>query len=120
MFRRKPVTGSVWLKADRPDLNATLNFWELHHKTHSRKIKVTDQWKRYEYTLMNPERNMVQFGVSLGEPGVIWADDVQVELGEKATPYKTSALDEDKFSSAPEKRRKLCLMSGSPLRKKLR
>lgn len=37
---------------------------------------------------------MVQFGVSLGEPGVIWADDVQVELGEKATPYKTSALDE--------------------------
>lgn len=99
----KPVTGSVWLKADHPDLNATLNFWELHHKTHSRKIKVTDQWKRYEYTLMNPERNMVQFGVSLGEPGVIWADDVQVELGEKATPYKTSALDEDKFSSAPEK-----------------
>ncbi|MDR0931840.1 MAG: hypothetical protein LBM70_02335 [Victivallales bacterium] len=95
----KPVTGSLYLKADRPGLIATLVFWELHHKTHTLKIKVTDQWQRYEYTLFNPERNQVQFGVSIAEPGVLWVDDVQVELGEKATAYKVSALDEDKFGT---------------------
>ncbi len=94
----KPVTGSVWLKADRPQLEATLNIWELHHKTHSKKITVTDRWKRYEFTLLKPERNRVQFGAALSAPGVIWADDIQVELGEKATPYKASALDADKFN----------------------
>lgn len=95
----KPVTGSLWLKADRPELDAELIFWEVHSKSGMKKIKVTDEWKRYEFTLEKPARNLVQFGVAFSGAGTLWADDVQVETGDKATPYRPNGMDEEKFGA---------------------
>ena len=96
----KPVTGSIWLKSDKPGTKAKLVFWELHHKMHEKAITLTGNWEHYTFTLPAPQRVQVQFGVSTQSKNLIWADDVQVELGEKATGCQPGSLDEEKFAVA--------------------
>jgi len=111
----KPVTGSLWLKADRPELDAELVFWEVHSKSLAKKIKVTNEWQRYEFTVEKPGRNLVQFGVGFKGAGTLWADDVQVEMGDKATPYKPNGMDVEKFGAGISK--KIEIMPDVKLRK---
>lgn len=99
----KPVVGSVYLKSDKPSLKARLVIWELHSSMHFKDIVVTNEWKRYDFFLPAPKRSMVEFGVCFKEPGTLWADDIQVELGTTPTGYMASDLDAEKFSADNKK-----------------
>lgn len=88
----KPVTGSVWLKADTPNKQVKI-FFKDNKKLQSAWVKVSDQWERHEYTLPAPVKDSISFGVQLCGKGRLWVDCVQVEAGDKATPYKASFLE---------------------------
>ncbi len=95
-----PVTFSVYLKASQDDFPATLGIWELHHRNHTRGIVLSKEWKRYVFTLENPERATVRGSVTFKGPGTVWADDLQVEIGREATAYMPSSLDKDKYAES--------------------
>jgi hypothetical protein len=90
---------SVYLKASEPDFPVTLEIWEMRTKWHRKKVTLSTEWKRYEFPLAKPERSVVRCGLIFDKPGTVWADDVQVEFGEKASKYQASVLDADKFSA---------------------
>lgn len=97
VMSKTPVTFSIYLKASEDDFPAMLNIWELHHKNHQKPIKLSKEWQRYSFTLDNPERATIRGSMSFSKPGTVWADDIQVEIGNTATPYKPSSLDKDKY-----------------------
>ncbi|MDR0933365.1 MAG: hypothetical protein LBM70_10175 [Victivallales bacterium] len=93
----QPVAFSVYLKADRDNLPATLVVWERYRKWNRKEITLSKEWNRYE--LLVPAATLPYFrcGIQLKTPGIIWMDDLQLELASKSSPYKESALDELKF-----------------------
>lgn len=93
-----PLVFSVYLKASEPDFPVFLEIWEMRTKWHTKKVMLSTEWKRYEFPLLKPERSVVRCGLRFEKPGTVWADDLQVEFGEKATKYQASVLDADKFS----------------------
>ena len=101
---KTPVTFSIYLKASETNFPVTLSVWELHHRTHSKKIAVSREWERHSFTVEAPERAIVRGSVGFDRPGTLWADAVQVEIGAEATPYKPSSLDADKFAPAAEQK----------------
>lgn len=82
-------TFSVYLKADRPGIQAV-----LHHGYKSKSIQLTTEWKRYSITseyswhsryytykiLINARKT--------GDTGTVWADAVQVERSGRPTEYQ--------------------------------
>jgi len=99
----KPVTFSVYLKASEDNFPVTLGIWELWRKGHSKNIKVSKEWQRYSFTIEKPEqRAIVRGNVSFKNPGTLWADDMQIEIGSEMTPYMPSSLDRDKFAASRE------------------
>ncbi len=99
VMAKNPVTFSVYLKASEDNFPVTLHIWELHHKNHSKSITISKEWERYAFTVDNPERATVRGSVRFNKPGVVWADDIQVEIGTNATKYLPSSLDKDKFNT---------------------
>lgn len=95
----QPVTFSVWLKADRDNLPVTLTIWEVYAKWDRKKILLTKDWKRYELTVPSASLPLFRCGIIFNEPGIVWMDDLQLELADKPSPYKVSDLDEVKFSN---------------------
>jgi Carbohydrate family 9 binding domain-like len=97
-----PFVYSVYLKASKPDFPVILEIWEMRTKWHRKKVKLSTEWKRYEFPLLKPSRSVVRCGLRFEQPGIVWADDVQIEFGEKVTKYQASSLDADKFSRKKE------------------
>ncbi|MBN2641414.1 MAG: hypothetical protein JXR78_07170 [Victivallales bacterium] len=95
----QPMTFSVWLKADQDKTPARLSIWEMRTKWHHKEVILSQEWQRYEFTLPAATQSSVRVGVKLSKPGTVWADDLQVEIADKATPYKLSSLDVDKFAA---------------------
>jgi len=115
--RGKPLTYSVWLKADRENLPATLTLWEVFGRRHTKEIHVGTEWKRYSFTLETPDKALVQPGLEFETPGVIWADDAQVEAGTSAGDYAASPSDEGIAQSAEavaEPVRSFAIPEGTP------
>jgi len=94
----KPFVFSVYLKASKPNLPVNLVIWEQHAKWHNKRVKLSTEWKRYEFMLSKFKRNVVLCGVQLDTDGIVWVDDLQVEIGSKASKYQISSLDQDKFT----------------------
>ncbi len=94
----KPFVFSVYLKASKPGLPVNLIIWEQHSTWHNKRVKLSTEWKRYEFTLSKFKRNTVLCGVQLDTDGIVWVDDLQVEIGSKASKYQVSSLDQDKFT----------------------
>lgn len=103
VMMEKPVTFSVYLKASEDNFPVRLGIWELWRKGHSKDIKVSKEWQRYSYTIEKPEqRAIVRGNVSFSNPGTLWADDLQIEIGSEMTAYMPSSLDRDKFAVLKE------------------
>ncbi len=98
----QPIMYSLYLKASKPDFPVTLRIWEMRTKWHQKKIELSTKWQRYEFLLEAPERSTVRCGLSFTEPGVVWVDDIQIEIGKTATSYQASSLDADKFRERKE------------------
>jgi len=96
-----PVTFSVYLKASEDAFPVKLTIWELWYKGHSEKIEISKEWQRYSFTVDQLEKKSIVRGiVTFSHPGTVWADDLQIEIGDKATKYMPSSLDKDKFADA--------------------
>ena len=102
VIAKTSVTFSVYLKASQDNFPVTLGIWELWHKDHSKPITISKQWQRYSFTVADPEKGIVRAEVSFKKAGTVWADDLQVEIGSKATPYTPSPLDKDKLAETKE------------------
>ncbi len=96
VMSQTPVTFSVYLKASEDNFPVTLSIWELHHRTHTKSIRVSKTWERYAFTVEKPEKAIVRANVTFGQAGTVWADDIQIEIGAEATPYAPSPLDKEK------------------------
>ncbi|NOY81407.1 MAG: hypothetical protein GXP31_10440 [Kiritimatiellaeota bacterium] len=96
----RPVTFSVYLKSDAPGRKATLWIWEWLGRWHKKAITVGTSWKRYSFTLAEPEKNVLRGGVRFNGPGVLYADAAQLEEGPASTPWRLSDAD-----SAPKSTR---------------
>lgn len=91
---------SVYLKADQPDLPVT-----LYLSSGKTVVNVGTEWKRYELKVPHivrpppPYSYMLRSGISFSKFGAtLWVDDLQIEVGDKATPYQPSGLDKLKCS----------------------
>lgn len=104
-----PGVFSVWMKADRPGVEVTLNYGK------SRKVTLTTDWARYEVAVTNSPGRGILPSTSIVFPksgeGTIWIDDVQIEIIRErvtqadidsgrtfATPYRPSDTDRVKFA----------------------
>jgi len=96
-----PVTFSVYLKASTNGLVAKLNIWELWYANHSTNIILSQEWQRYSFTWTNPVKSTVRGNVTFTQPGTVWADDIQIEIGDAPTDYLASPLDDQRFAPAP-------------------
>lgn len=88
-----PATFSVYLKADRDNFPVILSIWEYVPKWSSQTVYVSKEWKRYDFTIPSPKFANFRCGVVFRQPGTLWVDDLQLELAEKASPYKVSDND---------------------------
>ena len=96
-----PVTFSVYLKASTNNFPAKLNIWELWYSNHSTNILLSQEWQRHTFTWRAPVKSIVRGNVTFAQPGTVWADDIQIEIGDEATDYMASPLDEDRVAPAP-------------------
>ncbi len=88
-------TFSVYLKADRNDFD--VEYYD--HSLNKRKtFKAGKKWKRFTYTSNRNKRekflNQLNCYLKLKQPGTLWICAPQFEAGKKATPFKTSKLDD--------------------------
>ena len=98
---RKGASGvfTAWMKASRPGLKVGLEFGGAPHKT----VELTTDWARYEIASTNmPAPGLfspVYFRIRdcANNAGVVWIDDLQLEYGTAATPYRPSDLDKSRF-----------------------
>ena len=100
---RKGATGvfTVWMKASRPGVKIDLEFGGAKTRT----VSLTTDWDRYELLssdmpapgLFSP----VGFRIRdcANNEGDIWIDDLQLEYGNVATPYRPSDLDQSRFGT---------------------
>jgi hypothetical protein len=102
MLRCDPVsdaartyTLSVYLKADQPGRDAWLRGMKMNaEKVHGEAIalKLSTEWQRYSITGVIPANvSEASYEVRLREPGTIWVDGAQLEIGATATEFEESA-----------------------------
>lgn len=88
-----PATFSVYLKADRDNFPVILYIWEYVPKWSEKKIFVSREWKRYDFTIPAAKFAIFRCGVAFRQPGTLWVDDLQLELADKPSPYRISDND---------------------------
>jgi hypothetical protein len=102
MMRCDPVsdtartyTLSVYLKADQPGRDAWLRGMKMNaEKEHGEAIalKLSTEWQRYSITGVIPANvSEASYEIRLREPGTLWIDGAQLELGATATEFEDSA-----------------------------
>jgi hypothetical protein len=97
----KPITFSVYLKASEDNFPVKLTIWEFWYKGHSKKIKISKEWQRYSFTVGKLDKKSIVRGiVTFSHPGTVWADDLQIEIGNEPSEYMPSSLDKDKFADS--------------------
>jgi hypothetical protein len=98
----KPAVYSLYLKANKENLPVNLIIDDTGHYTY-KKIIVGAKWKRYECKLVKAKSVAVSVGVALSKPGILWVDDIQLEVGDKATAHSINNLDDSIFKTAQSK-----------------
>ena len=98
LLKDEPAVLSVYMKADKPDYPVT-----LHLAGSQKEVNVGTEWARYE--LVNPQMPYVSnyYPMSISfkkQEGTVWVDDLQIEVGDKATSYRPS--DSDNFKCVKE------------------
>ena len=102
MLRCDPVSASaqnytlsVYLKADHNGRDAWLRGMKMNaEKEHGEAIafKLSTEWQRYSITGVIPANvSEASYEVRLREPGTIWVDGAQLEIGATATEFEESA-----------------------------
>jgi len=100
----KPYTVSLWLKSDPPGYPgsvALLYWWSGRHHAPVASLHppLVTEWQRYSFTgipqpppgstdTSSPVKVVLQIAPSAIKKGVIFADGIQLEAGDKATDYK--------------------------------
>lgn len=88
-------TLSVYLKADHNGRDAWLRGMKMNAgKEHGEAIalKLSTEWQRYSITGVIPAHvSEASYEIRLREPGTIWVDGAQLELGATATEFEDSA-----------------------------
>ena len=98
---QKGATGvfTAWMKSSRPGMKVDIAFGGAPRQT----MELTQDWARYEVVSTNmPAPNLfspVYFYINdcAKQEGLVWIDDIQLEYGDKATPYRPSDLDPSRF-----------------------
>ena len=95
-FRVKPgekYTLSARLRADGEGLSAPLVAVNATDRPQKKVVQVSRDWKRYEFTF-TPTQPFVFVAIGLDleasgrDRGTLWLDAVQLEKGDRATPYE--------------------------------
>ena len=89
----KPFVYSLYLKSSEDKMPVELFAWEWTGKRHSKTVHVGTDWQRYQLVVPSAAKRNIRVGVKASEKGILWADSLQVEADEKATPYEASSLD---------------------------
>ena len=84
--RARRYVFSVYLKGSRDGIKAILAGGGFESKT----VELTTSWKRYHVAGTIPARvaRHQRFGVTIRDDGIMWADAVQLELGEEPTAFE--------------------------------
>ena len=100
-----PCTFSVYLKADRPELRASLMYFEYPSGPWKHKeVRVGTEWARHTFTVDSPSNRNVRVGAQVvsGQAGTLWADAAQIEMGTEATPFALAHLDSQEAQGSKE------------------
>lgn len=85
-------TLSVYLKADQPGRDVWLRCSQMNaekERGEAITIKLSTEWQRYSITGLIPANvSEARYEVRLREPGQIWIDGAQLELGPTATEFE--------------------------------
>ncbi len=86
-------TLSAYLRSneDNMPVNIIVNNWR--GKNWKKQVKLTQEWKRYVFSMPPVEKGKVFFGFVAADKktkGVFWVDAVQLEKGEQASAYQAS------------------------------
>ena len=88
-------TLSVYLKADRNGRDAWLRGTKMNAGKENGEavaLKLTTEWQRYSITGVIPANvSEASYEIRLREPGQIWIDGAQLELGATATEFEDSS-----------------------------
>lgn len=99
----KPVTFSVYLKAQLPNTRVQLVVWELWGENHTQMVTVGTQWVRYSITAVPTVKNVVRGGVVLLDnrsDNALLVDAAQLESGTQATEWQASSTTQVQNSDA--------------------
>ena len=91
-------TLSASMRSDRPGTKAVLQFnfnGDAHKEVQplAKEVMLTEEWQRYSYTVVAPEDGVyVAVGPDVrndlaSDTTTFWADAIQLEAGEEATPF---------------------------------
>ena len=89
-------TLSAYMKADRPGVKITLSASPYaDDKKLEKTVTLTQDWQRYEYTYTRTRNSLYtdMLFFDLQNRGVVWIDAVQLEPGDKATPFRLANAD---------------------------
>lgn len=93
----KPYTLSVFLKAAHENTPAMLAVREFMGRTHTKPLRVSTEWQRYEctftpsrrwcYVLAGPDLRKTRSNPSPPAAATVWIDAIQLEQGPSATEF---------------------------------
>ena len=92
---------SFWV----PNFHSGSHYW-IYYPGARKSWTLTDQWKRYSYTIKVPRARPLEININarLRCPGKghVWIDALQLESGDKATPYEPAPAEGRLVTSSPE------------------
>ena len=92
---------SFWV----PNFHSGSHYW-IYYPGARKSWTLTDQWKRYSYTIQVPRARPIEININarLRRPGKghVWIDALQLEAGDKATPYEPAPAEGRLVTSSPE------------------
>ncbi len=86
-------TLSSYMRTNKEKLPVKILFYNWGGSTWEKKVEVSKQWERYVFVLPTIEKKQVFISFQPEEEGVLWVDAVQMEKGEKVTPYRVAKFD---------------------------
>ncbi|MDD3927881.1 MAG: hypothetical protein PHT33_14620, partial [bacterium] len=90
-------TLSVWMKSNQASQPVTM-LMRWSNGSASQQVNVGNTWQRYSLNFTPAASPIYCLFDNIGN-GTLWIDDVQIERGTYATPYKASVLDQSILSA---------------------
>ncbi|MBT3290740.1 MAG: hypothetical protein HN380_25575 [Victivallales bacterium] len=93
-------TFSAWLRGDKPDTQCTVGLHGKRQTTEQGKglggrgLTLGTEWQRYEVSTGKPIPEHVRYvfvSLTPRNPGTVFADGFQFEIGDKGTPYQPAS-----------------------------